>query len=110
MQEIVLDKKVKLFDCPGVVFSGEDEVEMVLRNCIKVDDIKDPQGAVVKVCEKVGNDLIKEIYKIDTFNNSTELLMKVGLTRGQLKRGGTVDLENAAKIILNDWNCGKIKY
>ena len=58
MQEIVLDKKVKLLDCPGVVFSGEDEVEMVLRNCIKVDDIKDPIGAIKSVIEKVGHETI----------------------------------------------------
>ena len=36
MQEISLDKKVKLLDCPGIVFSGDDEVQMVLRNIIKV--------------------------------------------------------------------------
>jgi len=36
MQEIVLDQKVKLLDCPGVVFSTEDESQMVLRNIIKV--------------------------------------------------------------------------
>ena len=36
MQEIYLDSKVKLLDCPGVVFSTEDEKLLALRNIIKV--------------------------------------------------------------------------
>lgn len=36
LQEISLDKKVKLIDCPGVIFSNEGEKSSVLRNIIKV--------------------------------------------------------------------------
>lgn len=57
---------------------------MVLRNIIKVDDIKDPIGPISKICEKVGIEAIKDLYKIDEFSSTTELLMKVGVNRGQL--------------------------
>jgi ribosome biogenesis GTPase A len=36
MQEVYLDGKVKLLDCPGVIFSTDDEKTLVLRNIIKV--------------------------------------------------------------------------
>lgn len=36
MQEIQIDKKVTLLDCPGIIFSEEGEKSLVLRNIIKV--------------------------------------------------------------------------
>ena len=45
MQEVHLDKKVRLLDCPGIVFaSGGDKNagDIILRNCVKVEKILDP--------------------------------------------------------------------
>ena len=37
MQEVVLDKHVKLLDSPGVVMSsGSSDTQIILRNCVKV--------------------------------------------------------------------------
>jgi len=37
MQEVQLDKHIKLLDCPGIVMAlnGSDE-QAILRNCVKV--------------------------------------------------------------------------
>lgn len=44
MQEVQLDKKVKLLDCPGVVMlrSGENDASVVLRNCKRIEKLDDP--------------------------------------------------------------------
>ena len=44
MQEVELDKNIKLLDCPGVVMvkSEENEASIALRNCIKIDKVDDP--------------------------------------------------------------------
>jgi ribosome biogenesis GTPase A len=44
MQEIHLDKNVKLLDCPGIVFaaSGDNEASATLRNCSKIEKLEDP--------------------------------------------------------------------
>ena len=53
VQEVVLDKGVKIMDCPGVVLEdigreGDDEeskrrrAEVMLRNCIKPESVDDP--------------------------------------------------------------------
>ena len=37
MQEIKLDKHIKLLDCPGIVMSKEeDTASLALKNCIRV--------------------------------------------------------------------------
>lgn len=46
MQEIQLDKHVKLLDCPGVVMvkSVENGVSIALRNCKRIEKLDDPVG------------------------------------------------------------------
>lgn len=46
MQEVQLDKNVKLLDCPGVVMarSGESDASIALRNCKRIEKLDDPAG------------------------------------------------------------------
>lgn len=46
-QQITLDKNIKLLDCPGIVFAqqgqgDQNEAEITLRNCVKVELLEDP--------------------------------------------------------------------
>lgn len=44
LQEVQLDKNVKLLDCPGVVMlkSGENDTSIALRNCKRIEKLDDP--------------------------------------------------------------------
>lgn len=44
MQEVNLDKNVKLLDCPGVVMlrSAADDASVALRNCKRIEKLDDP--------------------------------------------------------------------
>lgn len=44
MQEVQLDKNVKLLDCPGVVMlkSRENDTSIALRNCKRIEKLEDP--------------------------------------------------------------------
>lgn len=44
MQEVNLDKNVKLLDCPGVVMlrSTADNASIALRNCKRIEKLEDP--------------------------------------------------------------------
>ena len=69
MQEIQLDKHVKLLDSPGIVMdSGNSDASIILRNCIKVrSDFKTSTssaatlnlGVAVKALELVPLDLLQ---------------------------------------------------
>lgn len=48
------------------------------------------------------------LYKLERFGNVDEFLQKVATIRGKLKKGGIVDVEAAARIVLHDWNEGLI--
>lgn len=45
MQEVHLDKNVKLLDCPGVVMlrsAGGSDSSIALRNCKRIEKLEDP--------------------------------------------------------------------
>lgn len=46
------------------------------------------------------------VYKLPSFSSVDEFLQKVASLRGKLKKGGVLDMEAAAKIVLRDWNEG----
>merc|ERR1719312_1361310 len=49
-------------------------------------------------------------YGIGQYRDCAEFLALVAAQTGKLKRGGIPDREKAARLLLADWNSGKIKY
>ncbi|OCF32294.1 nuclear GTP-binding protein [Kwoniella heveanensis BCC8398] len=121
VQEVVLDKGVKILDCPGVVLEdigremeGEagkrKQAEIMLRNCVKAELVEDPISPVEVILSKVDPAQLQKLYNIPPYDNIRDFLIKVALTRGRLGKGGIPDLEGSAVSVLRDWNSGKISY
>ncbi|KNE60717.1 hypothetical protein AMAG_06080 [Allomyces macrogynus ATCC 38327] len=117
VQEIHLDKNIKLLDCPGIVFSPEradatwqERAAVQLRNCMRVESLADPITPVELILTRAAPATLCVLYGIPPFKSTNEFLFHVGKARGKLKRGGVPDVEDAARAVLNDWNHGKIPY
>ncbi|MQM05004.1 hypothetical protein Taro_037805 [Colocasia esculenta] len=112
MQEVHLDKKVKLLDCPGVVMgrSGGNDASIILRNCKRIEKLDDPVAPVKEILRLCPAERLMSVYKLPKFSSVDDFLQKVASLRGKLKKGGILDTEAAARIVLHDWNEGKIHY
>lgn len=118
MQEVSLDGKVTLLDCPGIIFdddAGQAEGDdggagLLLRNCISVEQVEDPEGAVDGILRRCAPEKLQALYEVPTFDDTTSFLTHVAIKRGKLGKGGVPDKENAARSILQDWNSGKIPF
>jgi nuclear GTP-binding protein len=111
MQEVVLDTNIRLLDCPGIIFSDDtNEIEAALRNSIDIKQLKDRIAPVQAILDKVPKEHLMELYKIPAFNNVNDFLSYVAHRRGKLSRGGIADLDSAAKVVLQDWNEGRIPF
>lgn len=112
MQEVQLDKNVKLLDCPGVVLlrSSENDASIALRNCKRIEKLDDPVAPVKEILRLCPARMLVTLYKVPSFDSVDDFLLKVATARGKLKKGGIVDVEAAARIVLHDWNEGKIPY
>ncbi|RKP18309.1 P-loop containing nucleoside triphosphate hydrolase protein [Rozella allomycis CSF55] len=111
-QEIHLDKNIKLLDCPGIVFSAgkRADKDLLLRNCIKVDDIEDPVPPVELILSRCSKQQWTTMYGIPEYRDVSEFLLLIAKKRGKLRKGGIADLDKAARSILHDWNSGRIPF
>ena len=114
-KEIFLDNNIKLIDCPGIVFSNNEN--NILHNVIRVEDIKEPIEVVVKIIEKIGMENVVNVYELDNLGllkgteiTSEKMLYLIGEKLKKYKKGGLIDLDKVARLVINDWNNGKIKY
>eukprot|EP00177_Eucheuma_denticulatum_P003005 GFKZ01005406.1.p1 GENE.GFKZ01005406.1~~GFKZ01005406.1.p1 ORF type:complete len:528 (+),score=70.39 GFKZ01005406.1:87-1670(+) len=109
-QEVHLDKNIRLIDCPGIVFSSNQRDALVLRNCIKIDQLLDPLSPIEVILQRVGPEPLMVAYGVPEFSKTAEFLAFICKIRGKYRRGGSFDIEAAAKIVLQDWNGGKIPF
>ena len=114
LQEIILDNNLRLLDCPGVVMSNNEN--NILYNIIRTEDIKEPIEVVSKILKKMEQEYFLKTYNLDiSILKGSELTVEkiiylVGEKMKKYKKGGIVDLDKSARIIINDWNLGKLKY
>ena len=58
---------------------------------------------ILKLCPA---SMLVTLFKVPSFDSVDDFLQKVASVRGKLKKGGVVDVEAAARIVLHDWNQG----
>lgn len=110
-QEVQLDKNIKLFDCPGIIFtSSSSEAEAALRNAVKVQNIGNPFSPIELIVKRCPKEQLLSVYKIATFKNANDLVTMVAQKRNRVGHGGVLDLEGTARMIITDWCLGKIPY
>lgn len=110
MQEVQLDKKVTLIDCPGVVFAGNsNDPALILRNVVRVENVADPYSVVEALIQKTPRESLIKFYGFD-FSSTSDFLQNVARVRGKLQRGRGLDIPQAAKSVITDWTDGKFRY
>jgi len=108
---VKLDKQISLIDSPGVLFSiGKEDEDLVLRNCLKAEQLTDPVGVAYRIVGKCPQEQLCQAFKISTFSTPEEFLQLVAVKRGKIRKGGVPDTTMAAKSVILDWNAGKIPF
>uniref|UniRef100_A0A7S1KT83 CP-type G domain-containing protein n=1 Tax=Percolomonas cosmopolitus TaxID=63605 RepID=A0A7S1KT83_9EUKA len=111
MQQVKLDRDISLLDCPGIVFSENDLTsEVILRNSVSVEKIEDPVHPVRLILDRCKVERLSARYKIPVCYNTEDFLREIANQRGKLKKRGIPDVNQAARIVLKDWNSGKIPF
>ncbi|XP_074540404.1 nucleolar GTP-binding protein 2 [Halichoeres trimaculatus] len=110
-QYITLMRRIFLIDCPGVVYPSEDsETDIVLKGVVQVEKIKNPEEHIGAVLERAKPEYIQKTYRIPSWNNAEDFLEKLALRTGKLLKGGEPDLSTVSKMVLNDWQRGRIPF
>jgi hypothetical protein len=138
MQKIKLCEGVLLLDTPGVIPDSSyssDKKEMLSRDAKlgsrTYSNVKDPEDVVSYLMapprkpkkegeeEEEKKNVVEEVtetaqaidrfYEVESNGDSEVLIEKLGKKKNLLKKGGEVDSDRTARLILRDWQDGKIK-
>lgn len=112
-QWFTIDKQLELLDTPGVLWPKFDDAlvgeRLAFTGAIK-DKVLDIELLAVRLLEILAKDyreILTSRYKnLDFDAEPYELLGQIGKSRGMMLRGGEVDTERAANMLLEEFrNC-----
>lgn len=112
-QWIKIHPKLHLLDTPGVLWPKFEEkvgLNLAFTGAIK-DEIMDRETLTLKLIEKlkyIYPSSIEERYKISNVKDkeALDIMDEIGKNRGALMRGGYIDYEKVAGIVLDEFRKG----
>lgn len=110
-----ISEGVMLIDTPGVVsFRNKPWQDLVLLNALSPNQLRDRLAAaerVVKFLLENKPSALGGFYGIEAKagEEPAGVIAKVAVARNRLAKGGQPDLETASRIILQDWQRGRLK-
>lgn len=59
-----LDKHIKILDCPGIVMTSTSDAAVILRNCVKIEQLVDPVPAVETILRRCSKKQVGNSYDV----------------------------------------------
>jgi nuclear GTP-binding protein len=113
-QYVALTRTIFLIDCPGVVYDREsnNDVQAVLKGVVRVERLgnADKTDVVDTVLKIVKHRDIVATYGVTEWRDVVDFLEKLAKVRGKLVAGGEPDVEAAARMVLYDWQRGRLPW
>jgi nuclear GTP-binding protein len=111
-QYVSLTQKMYLIDCPGVVYSTENDTQndIVLKGVVRAERIRDPDFFIQPILERVDRKVIKTIYKIDKFNDAEDFLTQLAIKTGKMRKKAEPDVETVARMVITDFQFGRLPH
>jgi len=113
-QWIKVGRQFELLDTPGVLWPKfEDELiglKLAAIGSIKYELIP-TQDVAAFVIQHIGEHYpthLKERYNLDKYDDMWDVFVQIGQSRGALEKGGKVNFDKVAEIILQDFRSGRI--
>ncbi len=115
-QWIKVSDSIEFMDTPGVLLPNFDDEEKAYNLAI-VGSVKDEVLNLVEVATRliarlnaIDENILSSKYRVDIGENTQNIgtLSQIGKKRGCVVKGGEIDVERAAKILLTDFRTGKL--
>ena len=113
-QWIRLNKDVELLDTPGILWPKFEDrqvgIKLALIGSIN-DEILNIEELALNLIDRLRADypgIIKDRYNIEEDGKNHEVLERIAVRRGAIKKGNEVDYEKAANIVIDEYRAGKL--
>uniref|UniRef100_A0A182P0T5 Nucleolar GTP-binding protein 2 n=1 Tax=Anopheles epiroticus TaxID=199890 RepID=A0A182P0T5_9DIPT len=110
-QYITLMKRIFLIDCPGVVYpTAETDTEKVLKAVVRVELVNNPEDYIEEVLKRIRKEYVVKTYGVTEWTDHIDFLEQIARKTGKLLKKGEPDVQTVAKMILNDWQRGRLPF
>lgn len=111
-QYITLMKRIFLIDCPGIVppNAKDSESDILFRGVVRVEHVSNPEQFIPAMLEKCQIKHLERTYEVSGWKTAGEFLELIARKHGRLLKGGEPDEAGVSKLVLNDFNRGKIPW
>ncbi|XP_065220848.1 guanine nucleotide-binding protein-like 3 homolog [Planococcus citri] len=113
LQTVQISANIKILDSPGIVMENpvlKNNTLLCLKNLVKTDQLNDPTLAAQAILYRSTKEQMMELYNVSNYNTPEEFLLSLSKRFGLLGKKGIPDTFKAAKMLVQDWNRGKIRY
>ncbi len=108
VQKIKADNRIILLDTPGVIPQNEkDHLKHALIGTVDFNHEKDPDLIVMELMRSHPGRL-ESFYGIEESEDKEETIRKIAVKRNMLLKGGEIDIARVSRMILEDWQRGRI--
>ncbi|MBI2662885.1 50S ribosome-binding GTPase [Candidatus Woesearchaeota archaeon] len=108
LQKIRVDSKILLLDTPGVLPNKEDnDFKHAKIGAVDYGKIKDPETAALKLIEEKKELILKRYGLAD--GELENILEEFAFKMNKIAKKGKADLDGAARLLLKEWQTGKMK-
>eukprot|EP00967_Tisochrysis_lutea_P134129 scaffold236423_cov27-Tisochrysis_lutea.AAC.1 len=90
--------------------SGNSEEDAVLKGVVRIEQLRHAEDYVAEVLRRVKPEYVRRTYGLKDWVSPTDFLEQYGRKIGKLMRGGEPDTNAAAKLVLHDWQRGRLPY
>ncbi len=103
--------EIKLIDSPGVIpLEKQDEAKMALMSAKSIDRLNDSVSAAEAVIKlfNINKKNFEDFYKVK-IEEPYETILEVAKKKSFLLKKGELDEDRASKLIIKDWQEGKLR-
>ncbi|MBW3011580.1 50S ribosome-binding GTPase [Candidatus Woesearchaeota archaeon] len=109
MQWVRIDNRIMLIDSPGVIpFREKMPLKHVLISTTDYSSVEDPDAAAMDLIAAFPGQF-EAYYGVKPHKDPQDTLEEIALKNNKLKKGGVPDVDTMARIIIKDWQQGKIR-
>ncbi|MGC9107854.1 MAG: GTPase [Infirmifilum sp.] len=99
---------LSVIDTPGIIPPKLGELALI--SALRPESLDDPIPVAFRLLELIGKKnpkLLESLYGVEWQQDAQNFLEKLALRRGLLGKGGVPLIEEAARIIIRDWQTGR---
>jgi len=115
LQKIKLSENIVLIDSPGIIPEKEYSSinsEKISRHtklgARSYSQVKEPEIVIADLMKEY-SEALENFYKIDAEGDSEKLIEELGKRKGFRKKGGEIDEDKTSRLIIRDWQSGRIR-